>query len=68
MNSEWFRDSGIILFLNKQDLFEQKIKTVDMKCLFPKYTGSFFFLFSSIIIIIIIIIIITKKKIFYYCN
>ena len=49
MNSEWFRDSGIILFLNKQDLFEKKIKTVDMKCLFPKYTGFYFYFFDPLI-------------------
>ena len=30
----------VILFLNKRDLFEDKIKTVDPKAWFPEYSGG----------------------------
>jgi len=36
-NSKWFQQTSIILFLNKKDLFEEKIKTVDMKVCFSDY-------------------------------
>jgi GTPase SAR1 family protein len=36
-NSRWFRDTAMILFLNKRDLFEQKIKTVSLKTCFDEY-------------------------------
>lgn len=39
-NSPWFRDTAFILFLNKVDLFEEKIKTVDLKVCFPNYMGG----------------------------
>eukprot|EP00008_Paramoeba_atlantica_P006566 CAMPEP_0201476990 /NCGR_PEP_ID=MMETSP0151_2-20130828/2120_1 /ASSEMBLY_ACC=CAM_ASM_000257 /TAXON_ID=200890 /ORGANISM="Paramoeba atlantica, Strain 621/1 / CCAP 1560/9" /LENGTH=304 /DNA_ID=CAMNT_0047857577 /DNA_START=297 /DNA_END=1211 /DNA_ORIENTATION=+ len=39
-NSRWFESSAVILFLNKQDLFQEKIKKVDMKCLFDDYDGG----------------------------
>eukprot|EP00299_Pterocystis_sp_00344_P015837 c7925_g1_i3.p1 GENE.c7925_g1_i3~~c7925_g1_i3.p1 ORF type:complete len:588 (-),score=117.15 c7925_g1_i3:62-1825(-) len=42
-NSKWLTDTPMILFLNKRDLFAEKIQTVDMKCLFPDYTGGFNF-------------------------
>jgi len=35
-----FPDNPLILFLNKNDLFEQKIKAVDLSCCFPVYTGG----------------------------
>jgi len=40
-NSKYFKDSHIILFLNKTDLFKEKIKKYDPKnfC-FPEYTGG----------------------------
>jgi len=30
----------VILFLNKKDLFEEKISNVDLTCLFPEYQGG----------------------------
>jgi len=40
INSKWFTKSHIILFLNKKDLFKEKIKTSDPKTVFPDYTGG----------------------------
>jgi len=40
INSKWFGNSHIILFLNKSDLFKEKIKTNDPKIIFPDYTGG----------------------------
>jgi len=39
-NSRWFGKVDIILFLNKDDLFRDKIKRVDMKPCFPEYKGG----------------------------
>ena len=39
-NSKWFTRTAIILFLNKSDLFREKIKKVDLKVLFPEYAGG----------------------------
>lgn len=39
-NSKWFKDTSIILFLNKTDLFDEKIKRVDLKVCFEEYTGG----------------------------
>jgi len=39
-NCAWFRETCTILFLNKRDLFEQKIQTVDLNVAFPEYTGG----------------------------
>jgi len=39
-NSPWFRDTAFILFLNKKDLFEEKIKHVDLSICFPSYKGG----------------------------
>lgn len=39
-NSQWFNDTPIILFLNKKDQFEVKIKQVDLSCCFPEYRGG----------------------------
>jgi len=36
-NSKWFGNASIILFLNKRDLFEDKIKKVDLNICFPEY-------------------------------
>jgi len=35
-----FRNSGIVLFLNKSDLFREKIKKVPLSKCFPDYTGA----------------------------
>jgi guanine nucleotide-binding protein G(i) subunit alpha len=39
-NCQWFAETAIILFLNKSDLFKQKIKTIDLNVCFPDYTGG----------------------------
>ncbi|KAJ3431237.1 guanine nucleotide-binding protein g(o) subunit alpha [Anaeramoeba flamelloides] len=39
-NSRWFRDSSIILFLNKIDIFEKKIKHIDLNVCFEDYDGG----------------------------
>ncbi|KAF7327280.1 Heterotrimeric G-protein alpha subunit 4 [Mycena kentingensis (nom. inval.)] len=38
-SSQWFKDTSIILFLNKDDLFQQKILTSPLKPYFPEYDG-----------------------------
>jgi len=40
VNSYWFRNTTFILFLNKIDLFKQKIEKVDLKVCFPNYIGG----------------------------
>ena len=42
VNARWFQNSNIILFLNKSDLFKEKIAKIDMKCMFADYTGLLF--------------------------
>jgi len=39
-NSRWFTKTSILLFLNKSDLFKEKIQRVDLKVLFHDYTGG----------------------------
>ena len=39
-NSNWFKRSTIILFLNKTDLFQQKIAKTDLNVCFKNYTGN----------------------------
>jgi len=39
-NSKWFGEVDIILFLNKYDLFREKIQVADMKDAFPDYDGG----------------------------
>lgn len=41
-NNKWFTDTSIILFLNKKDLFEDKIKKSPITICFPEYTGKIF--------------------------
>eukprot|EP01097_Dermamoeba_algensis_P008066 TRINITY_DN5241_c0_g1_i1.p1 TRINITY_DN5241_c0_g1~~TRINITY_DN5241_c0_g1_i1.p1 ORF type:complete len:347 (-),score=67.47 TRINITY_DN5241_c0_g1_i1:582-1622(-) len=38
-NSPWFWKIPIILFFNKSDVFNDKLKTVPLKTCFPQYTG-----------------------------
>jgi len=39
-NSRWFRDTSMILFLNKRDLFAEKISKVPLSKYFPAYEGG----------------------------
>jgi hypothetical protein len=50
VNSYWFRNTTFILFLNKIDLFKQKIEKVDLKVCFPNYIGTFVSFITSLII------------------
>jgi len=40
LNSPWFKQTSMILFLNKRDLFAEKIKKVRLKDYFPDYNGD----------------------------
>nr|CAB3249889.1 Gi1 G protein alpha subunit Gi [Phallusia mammillata] len=39
-NNKWFTETSIILFLNKKDLFEEKIVKSPLTICFPEYTGQ----------------------------
>lgn len=39
-NNKWFTETSIILFLNKKDLFEEKIKKSPLTICFPEYAGQ----------------------------
>lgn len=39
-NNQWFTKTSIILFLNKKDLFAEKIKKSPLTVCFPEYQGS----------------------------
>lgn len=39
-NNKWFTDTSIILFLNKKDLFEEKIKKSPLTVCFSEYAGK----------------------------
>ncbi len=39
-NSPWFAKTSLILFLNKSDIFREKIKHVDLNVAFPDYSGG----------------------------
>lgn len=40
LNNKWFLDTSIILFLNKKDLFEQKLKEKPLSEVYPDYRGE----------------------------
>jgi len=39
-HSQWFRNTSLILFLNKEDLFTEKIGHSHIKSVFPDYDGK----------------------------
>lgn len=39
-NNRWFESTSIILFLNKKDLFAEKIVKSPLTIAFPEYTGN----------------------------
>src|SRR5438105_11226722 len=39
-NSQWFTKSAIILFLNKMDLFKEKLRSSPVARYFPDYNGE----------------------------
>ena len=39
-NVKWFSHASMILFLNKKDLFKEKIKTVSLRKCFPSFSGD----------------------------
>ncbi|KAI1789170.1 heterotrimeric G protein alpha subunit 4 [Ganoderma leucocontextum] len=39
-HSQWFKQTSIILFLNKNDLFEKKVHNSDIKNFFPDYDSE----------------------------
>ncbi|KAI0761646.1 heterotrimeric G protein alpha subunit 4 [Trametes elegans] len=39
-HSQWFKQTSIILFLNKNDLFERKVQHSDIRNFFPDYDGE----------------------------
>ncbi|XP_046873019.1 guanine nucleotide-binding protein G(i) subunit alpha-2-like, partial [Hypomesus transpacificus] len=39
-NNKWFTETSIILFLNKKDLFEEKITHSPLSICFPEYSGA----------------------------
>lgn len=39
-NTKWFLNTAMILFLNKKDIFLEKIKKIDLTVAFPEYNGG----------------------------
>ncbi|CAL8338181.1 unnamed protein product [Merluccius merluccius] len=39
-NNKWFTETSIILFLNKKDLFEEKISRSPLSICYPEYSGA----------------------------
>ena len=42
LNNKWFMETSMILFLNKKDLFLEKIKEKPLSQVFPDYQGSYY--------------------------
>ena len=42
-NNKWFVDTDIILFLNKKDVFQEKLKKSPLEIWFPSYSGGYNF-------------------------
>lgn len=42
VNNRWFVETSVILFLNKKDLFEEKITTSPLTICFPDYSGRIY--------------------------
>jgi len=40
VNSTWFKENSVILFLNKVDLFDEKIKSVPLTVFFKEFTDG----------------------------
>ena len=40
INSRWFLRTSVVLFLNKIDVFKQKLPKVPLVQYFPEYTGT----------------------------
>jgi len=38
-NTKWFQNTAFILFLNKEDIFKEKITRVPLRVCFPEYNG-----------------------------
>jgi hypothetical protein len=53
-NSRWFKNTSMILFLNKCDLFEQKIQTISVKSVpeFVDYSGMYASVFKAAVIVL----------------
>ena len=44
----WFKEAVIVLFLNKTDLFEDKISKVHLGDFFPEFTGTLLSLYIKL--------------------
>jgi hypothetical protein len=40
VNHEWFQQTPWILFLNKKDIFEEKLRTTELSKTYPEYKGG----------------------------
>ena len=39
-NHKWFMETSIFVFLNKKDVFEEKLTKTPLTVCFPEYTGK----------------------------